>query len=114
MLQIGLADALDRGGHIHDFVGEHARQPLPRLDLVLHHQLVDFLPQVVQGFLEGLFSVKKSFERQMKGKVAIPDSFAHQMGPHLQFVLMVTEEQYRQGYDQQQDQNRDNHFFSLL
>ena len=42
-VEVGLADALNRGGGVHNLMGQHAGEPLPRLHLVLRYQFANLL-----------------------------------------------------------------------
>lgn len=63
MAEIGLRDALDGRRHVHDLVGQHTGEPLPRFHLVLSDQLIDHLPQVVQSLLQRPLAKEQSAGR---------------------------------------------------
>lgn len=77
MAEIGLSDALDRSRHVHDLVGQHTGQPLPRFHLVLGHQLIDYLSQIVERLLQGPLPEEEATGGQMEGEIPVADRLSH-------------------------------------
>ena len=102
--QVGLGDALYGRGGVHDFVGEHAGEALPRFHLLLGNKFADVLTHIVEQFLQGAFAGKQSFSRQAERKVAVPNGIAHQCGTFLEQALVPV---VAPGDEQEGDDNED-------
>ena len=78
---VGLCYARYRSHGIHNLVGKHTRQPLPRLHLATCKQAVYLATHFVESRLKVALTMKHTVVRQTKGEVAIAYCLAHQPYP---------------------------------
>ena len=79
-LQEQLADAADGSRGIHYLMGEHAREALPRLHLVLGHQQAHVLPQGVEGAQQGALTRHPPYVGETEREIMVQHGLAHQVG----------------------------------
>ena len=88
-LKVSLTDGEDGCRGIHDFVGQYPCEPLPGFHFVLRHELLDFLPHVVECLLQCLFAEEQATGGQAEHKIAVAYGIAHGLRPVLQHALVV-------------------------
>ena len=88
-LQVSLTDGEDGGRGIHDFVGQYPCESLPGFHFILRHELLDFLPHVVECLLQCLFAEEQATGGQAEHEIAVAYGIAHGLRPVLQHALVV-------------------------
>ena len=73
-------------------MGEHAREALPRLHLVLGHQQAHVLPQGVEGAQQGALTRHPPYVGETEREIMVQHGLAHQVGapPESALVTDVT------------------------
>ena len=87
--EVGLRNTADGGSGIHDFVGEHSRQALPRLHLLLRGERLYVSAEIVERLLQSAFAPGETFRWEAEGEVAVADGFAHQVGAIAEQALVL-------------------------
>ena len=73
-------------------MGQHTREPLPRLHLALVHLLMNDLTQVIHHLLHRPLAAGQSLGVEPERPVAVADGFTHQVGTLTKRALVADKE----------------------